>query len=95
MIKPMFLVLIDYKLSNLSLLKVCAVALSKLFFSSCKFIYTVSLLKTTFPAKVAEPTQDKEFKILVHPRNDSNLTAKLVSLTLVTLRHRKSTILIM
>ena len=82
----MFLVLIDYKLSNLSLLKVCAVALSKLFFSSCKFIYTVSLLKTTFHAKVAEPTQDKEFKILVHPRNDSNLTAKLVTLTLTTLR---------
>ena len=64
--------LIHYNSRNLSLLKVCAVVLSKLFFSSCKFIYTASLLKTTFHVKVVEPTQDKEYKILVHLRNDLN-----------------------
>lgn len=67
--------LIHYNSSILSLLKVCAVALSKLFFSSCKFIYTVSLLKTTSHVKVVEPTQDKEYKILVRLRNDMNKSA--------------------
>ena len=57
-------------LSNFSSLKVCVDVLLKLSFFSYKFIYMDLLLKTISLAKVVELTQDKEFKIHVHLRND-------------------------
>ena len=56
--------------SNFSSLKVCVDVSLKLSSCSYKYIYMDLLLKIISLVKVVELTQDKEFKIHVHLRND-------------------------